>query len=106
MATQRKYGVPASVTIAQAIDESGWGQSTWRPGTTTCSASRARARQAATRSRRQEYQNGQLVTSTASFRVYHSLAESINDHGKLLATSGHYRRPWLTGGTRTSSRRR
>ena len=27
MATQLKYGVPASVTIAQAIDESGWGQS-------------------------------------------------------------------------------
>ena len=27
MAAQRRYGVPAAVTIAQAIDESGWGQS-------------------------------------------------------------------------------
>ena len=27
IATQHKYGVPASVTIAQAIDESAWGQS-------------------------------------------------------------------------------
>ena len=27
IAAQRQYGVPAAVTIAQAIDESGWGQS-------------------------------------------------------------------------------
>ena len=27
LAAQQKYGVPAAVTIAQAIDESGWGQS-------------------------------------------------------------------------------
>ena len=27
LAAQRQYGVPAAVTIAQAIDESGWGQS-------------------------------------------------------------------------------
>ena len=28
IAAQRTYGVPAAVTIAQAIEESGWGQST------------------------------------------------------------------------------
>ena len=27
IAAQHRYGVPAAVTIAQAIDESGWGQS-------------------------------------------------------------------------------
>ena len=27
LAAQRQYGIPAAVTIAQAIDESGWGQS-------------------------------------------------------------------------------
>ena len=27
MAAQSRYGIPAAVTIAQAIDESGWGQS-------------------------------------------------------------------------------
>src|SRR6202035_5110319 len=27
IAAQRRYGIPAAVTIAQAIDESGWGQS-------------------------------------------------------------------------------
>ena len=38
----------------------------------------------------QEYQNGQYVTVTAPFRVYHNVAESIADHGKLLATSPSY----------------
>ena len=46
---QRRYGVPAAVTIAQAIDESGWGQSSSPPGITTCSASRAPAPRAACR---------------------------------------------------------
>ena len=27
IAAQQRYGIPAAVTIAQAIDESGWGQS-------------------------------------------------------------------------------
>ena len=27
IASQQRYGIPAAVTIAQAIDESGWGQS-------------------------------------------------------------------------------
>jgi hypothetical protein len=38
----------------------------------------------------QEYQNGQYVTVTAPFRVYHNVAESIADHGKLLATHSVY----------------
>ena len=38
----------------------------------------------------QEYQNGQYVTVTAPFRVYHNVAESIADHGQLLATGSSY----------------
>ena len=38
----------------------------------------------------QEYQNGQYVTVTAPFRVYHNVAESIADHGHLLATGASY----------------
>ena len=38
----------------------------------------------------QEYQNGQYVTVTAPFRVYHNVAQSIADHGQLLATSSSY----------------
>ena len=38
----------------------------------------------------QEYVNGQSVSTSASFRVYHNAAESIEDHGRLLARSGYY----------------
>ena len=38
----------------------------------------------------QEYQNGQYVTVNAPFRVYHNMAQSIADHGHLLATSSSY----------------
>ena len=30
------------------------------------------------------------MTATARFRAYHDIAQSIEDHGKLLATSGYY----------------
>ena len=34
--------------------------------------------------------DGQTVNITADLRVYHDVAESIDDHGKLLAQSGSY----------------
>ena len=92
MAAQRKYGVPASVTIAQAIDESGWGKSTLATKDHNLFGIKGTGPAGTDALLSQEYQNGQLVTSTNSFRVYNSPGESINDHGKLLATSGHYRK--------------
>jgi flagellum-specific peptidoglycan hydrolase FlgJ len=91
MAAQRKYGVPASVTIAQAIDESGWGQSTLATRDHNLFGIKGTGPAGSVPLATQEYQNGQLVTSTSSFRVYNNTAESIDDHGKLLATSGFYR---------------
>ena len=38
-----------------------------------------------------EHENGVWVTRTAPFRVYHNVAESIEDHGRLLATDPAYR---------------
>ncbi|HEY1346085.1 MAG TPA: glucosaminidase domain-containing protein [Streptosporangiaceae bacterium] len=91
IAAQRKYGVPASVTIAQAIDESGWGKSTLATRDHNLFGIKGTGPAGTTALPTQEYQNGQLVTGTHSFRVYHSTAQSIDDHGKLLATSGYYR---------------
>ena len=91
MATQRKYGVPASVTIAQAIDESGWGQSTLATRDHNLFGIKGTGPAGSDPLATQEYQNGLLVPSTSSFRVYNNTAESIDDHGKLLATSGYYR---------------
>ena len=90
IAAQQRYGIPAAVTIAQAIDESGWGQS----GLATADHNLfgIKGTGPAGRSMRptQEYENGAWVTRTAPFRVYHNIAESIADHSRLLATSQAY----------------
>ena len=90
IAAQRKYGVPASVTIAQAIDESGWGQSTLATKDHNLFGIKGTGPAGSDSLPTQEYQNGQMVTGTNSFRVYNNTAESIDDHGRLLATSGYY----------------
>ena len=90
VATQRRYGVPASVTIAQAIDESGWGRSNLATRDHNLFGIKGTGPAGSVPLPTQEYENGQLVTQSASFRVYRDITESIDDHGRLLATSGYY----------------
>jgi hypothetical protein len=78
------------VTIAQAIDESGWGQSALAIRDHNLFGIKGTGPAGADMLPTQEYQNGQYVTVTAPFRVYHNVAESIADHGKLLATHSVY----------------
>ncbi len=90
MATQREYGVPAAVTIAQAIDESGWGQSLLASQDHNLFGIKGDGPAGADWQPTQEYENGQWVTINAAFRVYDNVTESIDDHAELLATSGYY----------------
>ena len=90
IAAQRAYGVPASVTIAQAIEESGWGQSGLATQDRNLFGIKGTGPAGSDPQATTEYENGQWVTRIALFRVYHNAAESIDDHGKLLATSGYY----------------
>jgi flagellum-specific peptidoglycan hydrolase FlgJ len=90
MATQRRYGVPAAVTIAQAIDESGWGKSQLAVNGHNLFGIKGTGPAGSQSLPTQEYENGQWVTIQAPFRAYHNFAESIEDHGELLATSGYY----------------
>jgi uncharacterized protein YraI len=94
----REFGVPASVTIAQAILESGWGRSglsatdrnyfgikcqngkfgTLANGchdyvTTECSA------------------DGKCFSTTASFRTYATMTHSFRDHGNFLRVNSRYK---------------
>ncbi|HEY3732450.1 MAG TPA: glucosaminidase domain-containing protein [Streptosporangiaceae bacterium] len=90
MASQRRYGVPAAVTIAQAIDESGWGQSTLATDDHNLFGIKGTGPAGSDTQLTQEYEQGQPVSRSAAFRVYRNVAESIDDHGRLLATSGYY----------------
>ena len=91
LAAQRRYGVPASVTIAQAIDESGWGRSMLATKDHNLFGIKGTGPAGSEPLATSEYQNGQMVTMTSPFRIYYNVAESINDHGMLLATSPYYR---------------
>jgi flagellar protein FlgJ len=96
-ASMRKYRVPASVTVAQAILESGWGRSALAakdhnyfgmkcfggPGGIAIGC-----RTYATR----ECDGSRCFAVRDSFRVYRTAADSFADHGKQLATLARYKK--------------
>jgi hypothetical protein len=91
-AAQQRYGVPASVTIAQAIDESDWGRSSLAVQDHNLFGIKGTGPAGSVALPTQEYVNGRWETINASFRVYHNIAESISDHAELLATDSVYQR--------------
>jgi len=98
MAAQQRYGVPAAVTIAQAIDESAWGNSQLASSDHNLFGIKGSGPAGSVTLPTSEYFNGQWVTINAQFRVYHNVAESISDHAELLATSGYYQRAMADSG--------
>ncbi len=80
------------MTIAQAIDESGWGRSELATQDHNLFGIKGAGPAGSVELPTQEYINGQWVTVNAPFRVYYNIAESIADHTELLATSGYYQR--------------
>lgn len=84
-----KLGVPASVTLAQAILESNWGRSS--PGNALFGL-KGTGPAGSNLRRVVEYRNGRRYVRTDPFRAYHSYDESMEDHAKLLANSRHYSR--------------
>jgi flagellum-specific peptidoglycan hydrolase FlgJ len=90
MAAQVRYGIPAAVTIAQAIEESGWGQSALAVRDHNLFGIKGTGPAGSDLLPTHEYENGQLVTQSAAFKVYHNVAESIADHSQLLANGPSY----------------
>ena len=95
-ASRSRYKVPVSVSVAQAINESGWGRSslttqgnayfgikcfgTPGPLATGCRPYNTR-----------ECNNDNCFDTTATFRVYRSGARSFMDHGRFLTVNPRYR---------------
>jgi uncharacterized protein YraI len=92
---QREFGVPASVTIAQAILESGWGRSTLTVndrnffGIKCFSGSPGPIANGCHAYATWECQPT-CVPTTASFRTYASATDSFRDHGLFLTTNSRY----------------
>ena len=93
---QEYSDIPASITIAQAILETGW----LRTDTPTRQRMIYDAKNlfgikgtgtaGYVEIPTHEYINGRMVSVTAKFRAYHTFGESFEDHSRLLTTSRYY----------------
>ena len=92
MEGQKEFGVFASVTIAQAILESGWGESQLSVKANNLFGVKADSSWTGPTidMLTQEEVNGGKVTVTAKWRVYDSWGDSIYDHGKFLKENSRY----------------
>lgn len=84
-----RTGVFASITIAQAILESGWACHDINKGLFGIKCS---GYSSCTSTNTHEYdtKQGQYVETVDSFRTYNSVAESVDDHSKFLLENSRY----------------
>ena len=94
----REYGVPASVTIAQAILESGWGRSSLAAtdrnyfGIKCQKGYHGKLANGCHVYRTSECtKEGKCFVTTGSFRTYASMAHSFRDHGSFLRANSRYK---------------
>ncbi|MER9702220.1 glucosaminidase domain-containing protein [Mesorhizobium sp. M0133] len=88
-ASQRLWGVPASVTLAQWALESAYG-SRMPAGSNNPFGIKARGDQPSVMALTTEVIHGKSVKVNAAFRVFDSLEEAFSQHGKLLGSAGVY----------------
>ena len=82
----KKTGVPASVTLAQAALETGWGGSSIGDAKNLFGI-KGTGPAGTIKVPTKEFVNGRMITIQDNFRKYNSWQESIEDHGKLLQNS-------------------
>ena len=78
------YQVLPSISLAQAILESDWGESGLSQNYYNLYGVKAGAAEPSVQLETSEYIDGKWITIMAAFRVYNSWAESVEAHAKLL----------------------
>jgi len=86
----QKTGILASLTIAQAILESGWGKYTIG-NANNLFGYKGKYNGQSVMSKTKEYVKGKWIEIVAEFRKYPSWLESIADHSRLLTSNARYR---------------
>lgn len=89
VASRQHWKVPAAITLAQWAVESAWGAA-MPAGSNNPFGIKAVASQPAVDAQTQEVVNGQTITVTVKFRVFDSIAQAFDEHGRLLASSPDY----------------
>jgi hypothetical protein len=86
----REWHVPPSVTLAQAILESGWGRSGLAANHHNLFGVKAGASDQKVRMASREHLWGRLRPSRQTFRTYEDKGESITHHARLLGSDRRY----------------
>ena len=96
----RDHHVPPSITLAQAILESGWGRSKLSARHHNLFGVKAGASDRRIRMASREHRRGRLRASRETFRTYDDKGESIAHHARLLGEDRRYAhaRPLWTDG--------
>jgi flagellum-specific peptidoglycan hydrolase FlgJ len=88
--SQQESGIPASVTIAQAILESGWGKSGLTKSANNYFGIKGTGPAGYVILPTKEFINGQWITINSKFRKYHSAEESFVDHAQFFYDNRNY----------------
>ncbi|WP_051215561.1 glucosaminidase domain-containing protein [Granulicoccus phenolivorans] len=90
--SQRDYGVPAAIALAQATQETGYGRSA--PGNNyfgvKCHNQSSPVVVACENRKTTEWVNGQQVEATEPFRSYASMKDSVTDYAGFLKQNSRY----------------
>ena len=89
VSSQKKWSVPAPVTLAQWAVESAWGAA-MPPDSNNPFGIKAGLLQAAVDAATHEVVDGERISIVARFRKFDSLADAFDAHGKLIATNRVY----------------
>jgi lysozyme len=87
----KKYGVLPSVTVAQAIIESGWGRSGLSTQAHNLFGIKGSYNGNYITMRTREVYGGRSVYVNANFRAYPNNSASVEDHGNFLYSNSRYR---------------
>jgi peptidoglycan hydrolase-like protein with peptidoglycan-binding domain len=82
-------GVPASVTVAQAILETGWGKHTIGPAKNLFGI-KGKGPAGSISVPTREFVNGRWITVQANFAKYHSFEQSITEHARFFLRNKRY----------------